>query len=134
MEKVTQGLGELAEAFLLSKRVSGCSESTLGIYHLWLSRFIREVGHTDSLATHRFVAAWQERGLKPATLQRGVRALRVFFRWCVSMSSLPDDPFRGVTIRLPKTLPQVPTEEELRAVLSHCGDGFQGRRNRVLIL
>lgn len=134
MEKVAQGLNELAEAFLLAKRVSGCSDSTLAIYRLWLDRFFHEVGQPDIVVAHQFVARWQEKGLKSSTLQRGVRALRVFFGWCVSTGALSDNPMRGIAIRLPKTLPTVPSEEELRAVLYCCGEGFIGRRNRALIL
>ena len=39
MEKVVSSLGELAEAFLLSKQVSGCTERTLLTYRWWLQRF-----------------------------------------------------------------------------------------------
>jgi len=36
MQKVSQVLGDLVEAFLLSKRVAGCTQETLNTYHLWL--------------------------------------------------------------------------------------------------
>lgn len=134
MEKVAQGLGELAEAFLLSKRVGGCTQHTLSIYRLWLGRFISAIGIPDSIAAHRWVAGWQERGLKPATIHRGVRAVRTFFRWCVATKTLANDPLDGLSIRLPKTLPQVPNEEELRALLASCREDIIGRRNRALIL
>lgn len=137
MERVAQRLGQFSEAFLLAKRVSGCTEHTLGIYRLWLGRFTQEVGDSapiEPVAAHRFVASWQDRAMKPATIHRGVRALRAFFRWCVAAGSLADDPLRGLTIRLPKTLPDVPTEEELRAVLIICSDTLEGIRNRTLIL
>lgn len=45
MEKAAQSLGDLAEAFLLSKRVAGCTSATLLTYAWWLKRF-----HTDRLA------------------------------------------------------------------------------------
>ncbi len=41
---------------------------------------------------------------------------------------------RGFTMRTPKTLPDVPTEDELRAVLAACPDTLEGRRNRAPIL
>ncbi len=37
-------------------------------------------------------------------------------------------------MRTPKTLPDVPTEDELRAVLAACPDTLEGIRNRTLIL
>jgi site-specific recombinase XerD len=52
----------------------------------------------------------------------------------MASGAISENPLRGVKIRLPKTLPQVPTEEELRAVLAQCGASFHGRRNRALIL
>jgi hypothetical protein len=42
-EKIAQNLGELAEAFLLSKRVGGCSGRTLTAYGYWLHRLPAEV-------------------------------------------------------------------------------------------
>ncbi len=35
----------------------------------------------------------------------------------------------GFTMRTPKTLPDVPTEDELRAVLATCPDTLEGTRN-----
>ena len=46
MEKVAQSLGELTEAFLLSKQVSGCTGATLVAYRQWLLLFHQEVGET----------------------------------------------------------------------------------------
>jgi integrase len=37
-------------------------------------------------------------------------------------------------MRTPKTLPSVPTEDELRSVLAACADTLEGARNRTLIL
>jgi len=37
-------------------------------------------------------------------------------------------------MRTPKTLPDVPTDDELRAVLAACPDTLEGIRNRALIL
>ena len=37
-------------------------------------------------------------------------------------------------MRTPKTLPDVPTEDDLRAVLAACPETLEGQRNRTLIL
>lgn len=64
--------------------------------------------------------------------------LRVYTWWLRRL--LADGPevtpltVRGFTMRTPKTLPYVPTEEELRAVLAACPDTLEGIRNRTLIL
>ncbi len=41
-------LHEAADAFLLSKRVAGCTEATLGIYAWWLRRLIAEIPPCDA--------------------------------------------------------------------------------------
>jgi site-specific recombinase XerD len=62
------------------------------------------------------------------------RTLKTFFRWCVETGALAEMPLRGFTMRTPKTLPQVPTEDELRAVLAVCPETLEGVRNRTLLL
>ena len=133
MEKVAQSLGDLAEAFLLSKRVNGCTEHTLKIYRLWLGRFFEEGCEPNAIAAHAFLAKWRAKGLKFSTLQRGMRALRVFFGWCVAAGEAASNPFSGIKIKLPKDLPTVPTEEELRAVIAACAKGVTGLRNRAMV-
>ncbi|HEV2282647.1 MAG TPA: tyrosine-type recombinase/integrase [bacterium] len=44
------------------------------------------------------------------------------------------DPLAGLTVRTPQTLPTVPTEEELRAVLGRCDLTLEGGRNRAMLL
>ena len=62
------------------------------------------------------------------------RTLRTFFHWCVETGKLTDNPLRGFSMRAPKTLPTVPTDDELRAVLTSCPATLEGARNRALIL
>jgi integrase/recombinase XerD len=60
--------------------------------------------------------------------------LKTFLRWCVETRVIAEDPLRGFTMRSPKTLPSVPTEEELRSVIAACADTLEGIRNRTLII
>jgi len=62
------------------------------------------------------------------------RTLKTFFRWCVETGALTETPLRGFTMRTPKTLPDVPTEDELRAVLAACPETLEGVRNRAILL
>ena len=52
MRKVAQSLGEQAEAFLLSKRVSGCTEETLLTYRCRLRRFTADGEAISNLQSH----------------------------------------------------------------------------------
>jgi site-specific recombinase XerC len=40
---------------------------------------------------------------------------------------------RGITMRLPKTLPIVPEDDHVRRLLAACRDDFEGRRNKAPI-
>jgi integrase/recombinase XerC len=69
-----------------------------------------------------------------STQHQAYRTLKTFLRWCVEVGALADNPLRGFTMRTPKTLPAVPTEDELRAVLAACQETLEGVRNRALVL
>jgi site-specific recombinase XerD len=117
---------------LLSKQVAGCTARTVSTYAWWLRRFSTATLHVTPLAVRTFFANLQDHS--PSHQHQAYRTLKTFFRWCVEASVLPEDPLRGFTMRTPKTLPDVPTEDELRAVLSACPGTLEGVRNRALLL
>ncbi|HXF81633.1 MAG TPA: tyrosine-type recombinase/integrase [bacterium] len=119
---------------MLTKRVAGCTEATLRSYTLWLHRLLADVPEPTPLGVHGFFARLQARGLSPRRQHQAYRTLKTFFRWCVEARALQENPLRGFTMRTPKTLPDVPTEDELRAVLVACREDFHGVRNRALLL
>jgi len=120
------------EAFLLTKRVGGCTAATLEVYAWWLRRLLAEVPEATPLAIRRFFAGLQH--CSTSTQYQAYRALKTFFRWNVEAGVLDDSPLRGFTMRMPKILPDVPTDDELRAVLAACPATLEGVRNRVLLL
>jgi len=119
------------EAFLLSKRVGGCTGATLKIYGWWLER-LQAQGDVTPLGVRRFFASLQT--WSPSSQHQAYRTLKTFFRWCVEVGVLAENPLRGFTMRTPRTLPDVPTEDELRALLAACADTLEGARNRALLL
>jgi len=86
------------------------------------------------MSVTRFFARLRERNVSTSTVHQAYRTLKTFCRWCIATEALAVNPLPGLSIRTPKTLPQVPTEDELRATLACCGDTPEGRRNRALIL
>ncbi len=62
--------------------------------------------------------------VEPITAHRTYRTLRTFSRWCVRTGRLAADPVRDMTMRLPKTLPRVPDDEDVRRLLAACGQAF----------
>jgi integrase/recombinase XerC len=130
-------LAELIEAFLLQKQVNGCSPRTVAVYKWWLDRLAVAVTDTaalDSLAMTRFFAALRERGVSASTVHQAFRTFRTFTRWLMATGVVRRNPLDGLAIRTPKTLPAVPTEEELKAALYACSDSVEGTRNYAIIL
>jgi site-specific recombinase XerD len=101
-------------------------------YAWWLRRVIAKTGEVTSLEVRSFFASLQ--GHSPSHQHQAYRTLRTFFRWCVETGVLAENPLRGFSMRTPKTLPTVPTDGELRAVLTACPATLEGTRNRALIL
>ncbi|MBM3450662.1 MAG: hypothetical protein FJX78_06720, partial [Armatimonadetes bacterium] len=128
-------LPDLAESFLLSKRVAGCSPKTLRVYAHWTRLFVS--GATiplDSQQLQAFFTRLFERNVSASTRHQAYRTLKTFFLWGAAVGKLPEGLLRGVQVRLPKTLPQVPTEDELRSLLSTCSQQTEGKRNRAMLL
>jgi site-specific recombinase XerD len=71
--------------------------------------------------------------MKPVSVHHHFRALKTFFRWCVETSLLSENPVRGITMKIPQTLPRVPEDDDVRRLMQICPPTFEGRRNRALI-
>jgi len=93
---------------------------------------LTRVSEVTPLAIRTFFAGLQPHS--PSHKHQAYRTLKTFFRWAAEAGVLREDPLRGFTMRTPKTLPDVPTDDELRAVLTACPDTLEGTRNRALIL
>ena len=46
--------------------------------------------------------------------------MKTFFRFCVTEGLRNDNPAEGLTIKVPKKVFEVPTPEEIEAMLAHC--------------
>ncbi len=112
-EKAEVHLSGAIEAFLLTKQVGGCTQRTLDTYRWWLERFAAFTVEPTPLEVRKFFATLQH--LSPNRQHQAYRTLKTFVRWCVETGLLAENPLRGFSMRTPKTLPQVPTEDELRA-------------------
>jgi len=95
-------------------------------------RLLAEGPEVTPLSVRTFFVGLQHHSA--STQHQAYRTLKTFLRWCVETGAVTDTPLRGFTMRTPKTLPNVPTDEELRAVLAGCADTVEGTRNRTLLL
>ncbi len=131
------GFQAALEAFLLSRRVGNCSPRTVNGYAGTLQRFaqtldVRDLRDVTSLAVQRYLTGLRET-MKPVSVSHYFRPLKTFFRWCVEVDLLRENPVRGITMRIPRTLPRVPEDDDVRRLLKVCPQTFEGRRNRALI-
>ena len=125
------------EAFLLNRRVGNCSARTIENYTASLERFeqtlgLRTLADATSLGMQRYLTGLSET-LKPASVHFHFRPLKTFFLWCVETGMLAENPTKGIRVRVPRMLPHVPEDEDVRRLLRACPPTFEGRRNRALI-
>jgi site-specific recombinase XerD len=117
--------------------VNGCSPRTIAVYKWWLDRLAAAVPDTsgvDPAALTRFFAGLRERGVSPSTVHQAFRTFRTFTRWLIATGAIRRNPLDGLAIRTPKTLPAVPSDEELNDVLRACPESPAGIRNYAAIL
>jgi len=134
--KTSAHLSSTVEAFLLNRRVANCTTRTIQTYEADLGRFAqavdKELAACTSLDVQHYLAALREK-VKPITAHQHFSCLRAFFSWSVEPGLLETSPMRSLHSKVPKTLPRVPEDEEVRKLLAACPDTFEGRRNRALI-
>jgi site-specific recombinase XerD len=85
-----------------------------------------------SLGVQRYLTSLRET-MKPVSVHHHFRALKTFFNWCVETGLLLETPMRSITMRIPRSLPRVPDDQDVRQLLHTCSQTFEGRRNRALV-
>jgi len=86
-----------------------------------------------SITVRQFFATLHGQHLKPASVHKAYQVVRTFLRWSLAVGEIKSNPLVGFSVRNPKTLPVVPTEDELRAILLQCAKNSEGLRNRAMI-
>ena len=110
--------------FLRSLREKNASAHTIRAYTADLERFGRFIGagvgwkQIDHVRIRGFLSHLYEQGLSKTSVARSLAALRSLYRWLAQEGVVEQNPALLVsTPKLPKTLPRVPTIEEMNAVL-----------------
>ncbi|MCU1306004.1 MAG: tyrosine recombinase XerC subunit [Acidobacteriaceae bacterium] len=101
-----------------------CSQHTVAAYEKDLTKFGKFIGpdvswkDIDHLLIRAFLAELFEQGLSKPSVARALAALRSIFKWLAREGAVKQNPAKLVsTPKLPKTLPRVPTIEEINTVL-----------------
>ncbi len=133
----TAGLADAVAMFLRSREAIGCTAATLRTYRAELAWLLRAIGNRSladltTEAVERILADRRAR-VQPISVHRTYRTLRTFCCWCARTGRMPADPMASLRMRAPKTLPRVPTDDDVRALLAVCPATPEGRRNRLLI-
>ena len=133
-------LAALADLYLLRCEVEGKSPRTVRAYRETVRRFLRQLPDEAVQADHVradhiyvYLGAFTAHSLE--TRHRYFREVRCFFNWLVELDYLERSPFRGMkNVRLPQRIVEPFRGEEVEALLSACGDGAMGSRDRALLL
>ncbi len=130
-------------AFCFSRKVKGCTDSTIKWYHDRLARFanycqnFNETPSTFSRATvFAFFASLQQRGVTPQTINGFRRALSAFCAFLRAEGFRDDDPLWGVAkLKEPVPFPRTLSDAQLDALLAAPDvTTFVGLRDYTLIL
>lgn len=124
------------EAFVLSRDLMGCTSRTVRMYREVMADFLRSSPGWPiaALDIHRYVGALRSRGLKPSTIAMRLGVVRAFGEWARQAGMLPENPASTIRVRVPKTLPQPPTQDEIVRMLRAAGNSWEGMRLRTMIL
>ncbi len=116
--------------------MGGCTSRTVNLYREVLAPFQKAMAADQSdcapLAVQRYLTGLRSR-VNGTTTHLHFSKLRAFFGWCVETGLLQEHPLRGLTMKLPKTLPWVPEDETIRKLLQACPETYEGRRNKALV-
>lgn len=136
----------IAEFYDYLINVRGCSLRTAGNYRYSLCAFEKflltqdtkiDWALVDKDRVRLWVAAWMETGVKPQTVQRGLSALRTFFRYLLTRGVVKCDPMQFVAYpKVGRPLPVFVRQSEMDQLLDHVTfpDDFCGRRDHLILL
>ena len=119
----TLPVGKAVADFLNHLRERQSSQHTIKAYSGDLAGFAAFAGgvalrEIDHVKIRKFLGELHDRGLSKTSIARSLAAVRSFFRWLAQEGMVQQNPAKLVaTPKLSKTLPRVPTIEEMNGVL-----------------
>jgi integrase/recombinase XerC len=115
----------MVEQYFRWKDLAVCSEHTKKAYHFEVSRLMNFLGEDsptsalNCISLHHFSIELCELGLAPRSRRRALAYVRDLVRWAAQAGIYPDNFAISLKLpRLPKSMPEVPTESEVRSLLS----------------
>lgn len=133
---------EYIERFIVAKRAENASPNTIRGYRADLTGLAKFVGpglgpeQLTRNVVRAFLAIASERGQKRSTMKRKLYAIKSFAHWLIDEQIISDDDFTKISDlrspKLPQELPDVPSEEQMRALLTGDFPTAFPERDRLL--
>lgn len=124
------------ESFVLSRDLMGCTPKTVKMYRDVMRDFLRSSPGwpVTVLDVQKYVGSMKTRGLKPYTINGRLRAMRAMCSWANQAGLLADNLGKAVRFKTPKTLPPLPTQDEVVRILRVAPKTWEGMRARTMVL
>ena len=121
------------DTYLLVKESEGRAASTIYEYRLYLGAFATNCAKPLAEVTNTDIAGWvvgeRAKGLADASILARVRALRIFFNWCVANDLLARSPLKMRNPRIKKHRPRIATVEDIETLLQYPCENWLAYRN-----
>lgn len=132
---IDEFLAHLRHVRRLSPHTVRAYETDLESYLQWCVREGVVATRPDRRATRRYLTSLVGARYADKTVNRHLSALRTFFSWMQEHGEQVDDAVLAMHGRkLPKSLPNVMTDEDLRRLVAACDvDSSEGLRDRAMI-
>ena len=133
----------LRDGFALSLMAEGKAQKTLKTYleavdallAFVAEKAMPEVGELSAEHLREFVASLYAKGNKPATVSNRYRALKRFFGWLRDEGERTDNPLDRIKApRIPDQVLAHYDAAEVEALLGACDRGYNGTRDRAIVL
>jgi len=131
------------ERFLTAKEAENSSPHTIRGYRADLEELAVFIGRDQGpeqltrTVIRGFLARLKRRDVSNTTMTRKLAAVKSFTRWLAAEGILPDDVFEGIHglegPRLPKTLPDIPSQEEIAILLDGPFPTAFPERDRLIL-
>lgn len=115
------------QMFLVTKKVEGCTESTIRYYMGTLRKFFNEIDcpvaeiGADQIRYYIAIRSTRD-GLSKTSQDNELRILKSFFKWCAGEDYIQKDPTINVkAVRKERRLKKPFTETELELIRRHAG-------------
>lgn len=138
MKEQDVSLSKLFDDFIFVSQVNGKKGKTISWYKEMLKPFVQEVALEDLniFSVRKYIASLRERGLKPASIDGHIRAIKVFLNFLYEEGYLSENLSKKLKRqKLPFQYPYVLSDEQVNDLLKACNKKtWEGFRNYVIVL